>query len=583
MANDDAAASTTDEAPEAAPPEPNRVRTHMRLRDRLRHTPRLGGVLMATLFYWESLRPTLLPRAWPIQALLIGACTAIGYAVGASISVIIGYTRNQLGKPRLNTRFGWKIAAFAAPVVFIAGFIMWPIWQNGQRDLVEMPNVSPLWYLPAVLAGAVLCIVLIAVGRLAGQGVVAIHRWLTRIMPSLVAFALTIAMFFLVAAVISQDVVFKQFVNWANNAYSTVDDTTPAGVTQPTSTDVSGGPESLVPWDTLGMQGRAFAGGAPSPADLQPLVKPGTQVMQPVRVYVGLQSADTAAARAQLAVEELERTGAFERRVLVVATVTGTGWINPRSALAVEALNGGTTAIVGIQYSYLPSWISFLVDTKKAAEAGRALFDAVHAKWETLPAGSRPELIVFGESLGSFGSESTFAKPDVDDSVANVVANTTNALWVGPTYSNPIRTPLVLDRNVGTPAWRPEIGDGRTVAFENGPDELLTVDGQHIVYQQHPSDPVGWWNWQTAYERPVWLQGERGYDVPDAAGWFPIVTWGQVSCDLIAGFSAPPGYGHNYDNAWPQAWAAVAAPPGWTDADTEALADRLAGYPYIRS
>ena len=45
---------------------------------------------------------------------------------------------------------------------------------------------------------------------------------------------------------------------------------------------------------------------------------------------------------------------------------------------ALEYMTGGDSAIVAIQYSYLPSWISYLVDQSTAGEAGRALFDAVY-------------------------------------------------------------------------------------------------------------------------------------------------------------------------------------------------------------
>jgi uncharacterized membrane protein len=461
----------------------------------------------------------------------------------------------------------------------VIGAVVWSNWQNDQRLLVNMPLVQRSDYIPVLIVGAILLLVFVTIGRLVGQAAVAIHRGLTAVFPAWLAFATTIIFTAGFIGLVAQDYVFENLVDAANSAYSTVDDSTEPGIQRPTTPLASGGPESLVPWDSLGFQGRTFTGGITTPAQLETLVAPGTAVRQPIRVYAGLQSADTPQERARLAVRELERTGAFDRRVLVVATTTGTGWINPRSARSVEALNGGDTAIVGIQYSYLPSWISFLVDLDKASEAGRALYDAVHARWLEEPAATRPKLIVFGESLGSFGSEHAFDSTTPTRSVTNVVRGTDGALWVGPTWSNPIRTPLVLDRNPGTPTWRPRIGDGTRVVFTNGRATLLDVAGQPVVYQQHASDPVGWWNWSAAYERPAWLQGRRGPDVPTRAHWFPIVTWGQTSADLIAGFSTPPGHGHNYDGAWPEAWAAVAAPDGWTRADTVALSERMAAFP----
>ena len=55
---------------------------HITVRARLRMRPRLLGLLLGLLFFWQSLNPTLLPRSWPVQALLCGACTAIGYGLG---------------------------------------------------------------------------------------------------------------------------------------------------------------------------------------------------------------------------------------------------------------------------------------------------------------------------------------------------------------------------------------------------------------------------------------------------------------------------------------------------------------------
>ena len=92
-----------------------------------------------------------------------------------------------------------------------------------------------------------------------------------------------------------------------------------------------------------------------------------------------------------------------------MVTTTGSGWVDPALSDSFEYLSGGDSATVAIQYSYLPSWISYLVDQSKAREAGRALFDAVYGAWSQLPQGQRPRLYVAGESLGSFGGETAFS------------------------------------------------------------------------------------------------------------------------------------------------------------------------------
>ncbi|GGQ78649.1 hypothetical protein GCM10010195_37950 [Kitasatospora griseola] len=112
---------------------------------------------------------------------------------------------------------------------------------------------------------------------------------------------------------------------------------------------------------------------------------------------------------------------------------TGSGWVNERIAQPPEYLYDGDSAEVAFQYSYLPSWISFLTEGK-ASEAGRALYDAVRAHWSQLPADSRPRLLVAGESLGSYAVEQAFP-----GGVDQLTTETGGALLVGPTPDNPLR------------------------------------------------------------------------------------------------------------------------------------------------
>src|SRR5690606_1172567 len=129
---------------------------------------------------------------------------------------------------------------------------------------------------------------------------------------------------------------------------------------------------------------------------------------------------------------------------LLVVTTTGTGWIEPGSAGSFEYLNGGDSAIIAMQYSHLPSWISFLVDQERAREAGRDLFDAVYERWNRLPASERPRLYVFGESLGSFGAETAFSG---EFDLAN---RTSGALFTGPPNFNPLYRSFVESRSAGS-------------------------------------------------------------------------------------------------------------------------------------
>jgi uncharacterized membrane protein len=265
-----------------------------------------------------------------------------------------------------------------------------------------------------------------------------------------------------------------------------------------------------------------------SPAELRAFQGPADDVLKPTRVYVGLRSAGSPDERAALAVRELERTGAFRREVLTVVTVTGTGWVDPDAASSLEYLHGGDTALVGLQYSYLPSWISFLVDRDEAAAAGTALYRHVHRRWSQLPAAGRPRLIIFGERLGSYGAEAAFGGPDAAASLANLVAGADGALFTGPTEANRIWDQLTDDREPGSPVWRPVYGDGTRVRFANRPADLERPDQAwtppRLLYVHHPSDPVGELAPRLAVGAAGVDRAPQGYDISARAGWFPIVT-----------------------------------------------------------
>ena len=273
-----------------------------------------------------------------------------------------------------------------------------------------------------------------------------------------------------------------------------------------TSPQVSGSSASLVAWQSLGQKGRDFVATAPSREELGLFA--GTPAADPIRVYVGLDSAGSVDERAQLAVREMERTGAFDRAVVAVIITTGTGWVDEDVAESLEFMYAGDTALVTMQYSYLPSWLSFMVDKSKATEAASALIGAVHAEWAAMPADSRPKLVLFGESLGSYGTETTFGD------LESMAAGADGTLLVGPPFANPIWRQLVDGRDEGTPVWHPVYDDGETVLFVQNASELRSPTGQQevprVMYLQNSSDPVVWWNPQLVYQAPEWLDEPRG-------------------------------------------------------------------------
>jgi uncharacterized membrane protein len=330
--------------------------------------------------------------------------------------------------------------------------------------------------------------------------------------------------------------------------------------------------------------GRDFVATATTAQELQRFYGANAQITAPVRVYVGVDSAGSAVERAELAVRELERAGGFNRKVLVVWVPTGTGWIVPKAATSLEQLHRGDTAIVAIQYSFLPSVLSTFMDAGLANEAGIALFNAVRARWSELPPDKRPKLILFGKSLGTAGVEVPFVGVDASSSVSNMVTRTDGALIAGAKQSNPIHSQLTRERDSGSPVWQPVFRGGRTVRFLNRDPDQPALDADwstpRIVYLQHPSDPTVFWRVEALWWPPEWMDQPRGFDVPEDCRWFPIVSVVQAVGDMLHQLGTPPGFGHDYSTDYVKGWASVLPPEDWTGADTERLEqfiDKMAG------
>jgi len=86
-------------------------------------------------------------------------------------------------------------------------------------------------------------------------------------------------------------------------------------------------PGSGVAWETLSRQGRRNVATAVRPEQIEKVMGEPAAA-EPIRVFVGLESAPTEAERVALAMAELERTGAFDRELLMVISPTGTEYVN---------------------------------------------------------------------------------------------------------------------------------------------------------------------------------------------------------------------------------------------------------------
>lgn len=535
----------------------------------LRTSWSFSGLIGAIVGFTLALTPSLLPR----PGAFLGVVAGVGAVVGYGLGVLVAKALRGLGVPRAKGRAmrrAWLALEVLGPIAVLVALVLGGIWQLEVLALSEQ-DASTLGLMLALAVGVLLAVALLVVARALRAATRGIARRLRRWIPPRAAMAAGVVAVALTVWWVLADLLVPSLIAVADAWYAQSNAQTPAGVTQPPEPQRSGSPASLVAWDSLGAEGRAFTASGPRPKAMQELS--GEAALEPIRVYAGVDSADTAQARADLAVRELERTGAFDRAVLVVAGATGTGWLEPETTAALEYMWNGDTAIVAIQYSFLPSWISFLTDQERAGDAGRALFDAVHEAWERRTPSERPLLISYGLSLGSFTAQSAF--PTIDD----VLAGTQRAFYVGtPGFSQPWGD-VTAAREPGSPQWQPVYGDGVRVRFVGGRAELESesdVAGERtpdVLYLQHGNDPVVWWNWNLIWRRPDWLSGERAPDVPPSMTWLPGVTFLQVSIDQFFGTSVPIGQGHNYADASVAAWSLLVPPPGWTAQDAARLQD----------
>ncbi|MGV3482870.1 MAG: alpha/beta hydrolase, partial [Planctomycetaceae bacterium] len=491
---------------------------------------------------------------------------ATGYGVGVALVWLYQFLEFRNPGDRLQ-RVSKIAACVSVSVIFVFALWQMTFWQNSVRVLMEMPIVEssyPYRFAAiAVVGGATLIAfvrLIIWLGRL-------LSTRLNRVLPrrvSIVVSALTVGFLVLL---IGNDIVARALLDSADRFFSQADRLIDSGVEQPAAVLATGSEQSLIDWESIGREGKNFIAAGPTQTQISQFL--GRPAMQPLRVYVGMRSRETARDRAELALQELQRVGAFDRSVLVVATPTGTGWLDPGGVDSVEYLHAGDTAVVSTQYSYLPSWITILVDPRRSIESAYELFDVVYDHWRTLPKDRRPSLYLHGLSLGSLGSE---VAADLYTTFEDPVQG---AVWSGPPFPSTQWQQITAHRNPTSPSWLPTYRDQRLVRFTAQKNALSrggTWGPIRNVYIQHASDPMVFFSASLFYQRPAWLSGTRGPDVSPHLRWYPIITGLQIAFDLPMATSVPVGFGHNYAPAsYIDAWVAVSQPRQWSARQTAEL------------
>jgi uncharacterized membrane protein len=433
---------------------------------------RPGRWLVAAAMLALALQPALLPHPEWVQAVIGGAAAAEGYALAALIGWLVaasgggrGWRRLSLGSPSVEVRRRARLAALlGAPGLVVAGVLVAHPGQLRVAAQTGMTGTTLAAELLAALGALVIASVLVS----AGQGVRAGVRAIWRVPRRAAAIAVVPVLVL------------------AGCGYG--------AAANPASTSS----------ESLGVKGEQFLADRPNAAQISAVT--GRPALTPVRVYVGRTAAPTPAARARLAVNEIQRAGGFRRAALLINVPTGSGWVDPAATSALEYLYGGNVTTVAMQYAASPSWLAYLRGGEGVQVSARALTDAIRARLLRLPAGHRPRLLIYGESLGAWGGLRAY--PDR----GGMARRTDGALWVG-------------------------VPGGTAHGMADGENTLM-----------HPDDPVPAWSLRLMLrDSPAWPRR-----------WLPIVSFWQATGDVISVPMAPEGFGHRYGAELVNAWHEVA-------------------------
>lgn len=517
------------------------------------------GLLTGALFLAASLTPSLIPRDFVLQGALSGLSFAIGYLVGHLSKLAWAFL--ELPQPSDRTQRAMLMITGAVAAAGIM-FVLWrsAAWQDSIRLRMDMPPVDSGQPFEVGAIAILVFILILAFARLVKKLYRLIDQRLARHIPRRTAALLGAGLVIVLLWSAANGILFRSGLRVADISFRGLDALIEADVEQPTDPKKTGSAQSLLAWDGLGRMGRSYITSGPSAAEIEGFAH--APAKEPIRVYAGLNSAETVEERAALALAELKRVGAFERSVLVIITPTGTGWIDPAAVDPLEYLHRGDVASVGVQYSYLASWLSLIVEPEYGSESARALFQAVYGHWTSLPRDNRPRLYVYGLSLGALSSDRS---ADIYDIIADPFQG---ALWVGPPFPSRTWRAVTNGRLPESPAWLPHFRDGSIVRFANqdgwAASNYAPWGPIRVAYLQYASDPIVFFEPASGYREPQWMHPLRGPDVSPALSWFPIVTLLQLGLDIALGTTTPMGFGHVYaPEHHIDPWIEVTQPPGW--------------------
>ena len=544
------------------------------------------GIFVAEIATWAAVSPSLLPRPWWVTAANVAIGQAAGHFTATTAAFITKRGLRYIGK-RPQDRVGPTTRSRTHLALGAVTLLMGVRSLRNQSEQAKLVNKYNERGPQSAALGIAIGILgygsLLVIGEAAQLTVTQLSRQAQRWLPRWLAWPLAGSTVGYLMTLFSDRMLWRRFIHDASMQALQLNKLVYPGSVMPWEPERSGSPWSLEPWTAVGSQGRAFLDRGPRAHDIKDVML-CSDAHEPIRIFIGLVQGRGPIAAAQQALAELERTGAFRRDTIVIELPAGSGWINNYSVSAYEFLTHGDCATVTLQFSYLPSVFCYVVDRKAPINAARELIAAVQSRINDMPEDNRPKLYFAGESLGCYGIVENYR--DLEE----LLAACDGAVFTGPPRMTAFTRRLARARDRGSLERLPLIDAGQHVRFASTPEhmehdafgnEYQRWQRPRVVFAQHASDAIVWWDRRLIFMRPDWIQEPTPRtlyaDTFRRLPWVPFITFWQVALDQLNSLNVPGGHGHNYFEETFWYWDSVLGSQARTQLTPE-LAERMRAF-----
>ena len=198
------------------------------------------GLVGAVLGFGIALTPSLLPRPWLFEGIIAGLGAAIGYGVGTFFSWLLRGPLKMIEPTAQIKHRSWIGLAIVGPLLLLLSLVQGTAAQNQVRTLVGMPDEG--LSTGVIVAAVALPTFAVAwfISRLLRRFNGWVGRGLDRILPTWLAFTLSVVLIVLVIVGLTTNVICNGFVALMNNIYDGTNASTRPGITQPVAAERTG-------------------------------------------------------------------------------------------------------------------------------------------------------------------------------------------------------------------------------------------------------------------------------------------------------------------------------------------------------